>query len=150
LSTTNPRRPDLGRHSRKLATSMGVKFGSLTLKEEDKLRVLENRVLRIFGMKTDEVTEGWRKQHNENLHNLYILKKKKPFMAVVRKRTIPTDCRLSVKLVATFVGVPNIIRMIKTRRMRWAGHVTRMGEEECIYDIGGKARMKETTRKTKM
>jgi hypothetical protein len=40
------------------------------------------------------------------------------------------------------------IRMIKSRRMRWAGHVTRMGEEEeCIEDFGEKARKKETIRK---
>jgi hypothetical protein len=44
---------------------------------------------------------------------------------------------------------PSIIRMIKPRRMRWAEYVARMGEEECIKDIGGKARRKETTRKTK-
>jgi hypothetical protein len=45
---------------------------------------------------------------------------------------------------------PNIIRMIKSRRMRWTGYVARMGkEEECIKDIGGKARRKETTWKTK-
>jgi hypothetical protein len=45
---------------------------------------------------------------------------------------------------------PIIIRMIKSRRMRWVGHVARMGgEEECIQDIGGKARRKENTRKTK-
>jgi hypothetical protein len=47
-------------------------------------------------------------------------------------------------------SLPNIIRMIKSRRMRWAGHLARMGrDEECIQDIGGKARIKETTRKTK-
>jgi hypothetical protein len=39
--------------------------------------------------------------------------------------------------------------MIKSRRMRWAGHVARMAEEECILDIGRKARRKETTRKIK-
>jgi hypothetical protein len=44
---------------------------------------------------------------------------------------------------------PNIIRMIKSRRMRWAGHVARMGEEECIGNIGGEVRKKETTRTTK-
>jgi hypothetical protein len=45
---------------------------SLTLREQHKLRVLENRVLRIiFGPKRDEVTGGWRKLHNEELHNLY-------------------------------------------------------------------------------
>jgi hypothetical protein len=45
---------------------------------------------------------------------------------------------------------PSIIRMIKSRRMRWAGHVARMRlKQECILDIGGNARRKETTRKTK-
>jgi hypothetical protein len=45
---------------------------SLTLREEHRLRVFENRVLRrIFGPKRDEVTGGWRKRHNEELHNLY-------------------------------------------------------------------------------
>jgi hypothetical protein len=65
---------------------------SVTLMEEHRLRVLENRVLRrIFGMKKDEVTGGWEKLHNEELHNLYSLS--------------------------------SIIRMIKSRRMRWARHV---------------------------
>jgi hypothetical protein len=45
---------------------------------------------------------------------------------------------------------PSIVRIIKSRRMRWAGHVARMGAEvECMQDIGGKARKKETTGKTK-
>jgi hypothetical protein len=45
---------------------------SLTLREEHRLRVIENRVLRrIFGPKRDEVTKGWRKLHNEEFHNLY-------------------------------------------------------------------------------
>jgi hypothetical protein len=49
-----------------------VLYGSLTLSEEHGLRVFENRVLRrIFGLKRDEVTGGWRKLHNEELHNLY-------------------------------------------------------------------------------
>jgi hypothetical protein len=66
------------------------------LREEHRLRVFENRVLRrIFGPKRDEVTGGWRKLHNEKLRNLY--------------------------------SSQNIIRMIKSRRMRWAGHVARMG-----------------------
>jgi hypothetical protein len=69
--------------------------------KEHRLRVFENRVPRkIFAPKRDEVTGGWRKLHNEELHNLY--------------------------------SFPSIIRMIKSRRMRWAGHVARMGEEECI------------------
>jgi hypothetical protein len=45
---------------------------------------------------------------------------------------------------------PCIIRIIKSRRMRWAGHVWLYGgKEKCVYVIGGKARGKETTRKTK-
>jgi hypothetical protein len=60
--------------------------------------VLENRVLRrIFGPKRDEVTRGWRKLHNEELHNFY--------------------------------SSQNIIRTIKSRRMKWEGHVARMGEK---------------------
>jgi hypothetical protein len=43
---------------------------------------------------------------------------------------------------------PSIIRMIKSGRMRWAGHVAGIGEADCIWDIDGKARRKETTRKT--
>jgi hypothetical protein len=69
---------------------------SLTLREEHRLRVFENRVLRrIFGPKRDELTGGWMKLHNEELHGLY--------------------------------SSPSFIRVIKVRRMRWAGHVARMG-----------------------
>jgi hypothetical protein len=78
---------------------MGVKLGLLTLREEHRLGVFENRVLRrIFGPKRDEVTGEWRKLHNEKLRDLY--------------------------------SSPSIIRIIKSRRMRWEGHVTRMGGEE--------------------
>jgi hypothetical protein len=66
--------------------------------------VFENRVLRrIFGLKRDEVTGGWRKLHNKELHDLY--------------------------------SSPNIIRIIKSRRMRWAGHVARMGEKRNAYRL---------------
>jgi hypothetical protein len=44
---------------------------------------------------------------------------------------------------------PIIIRLIKSRRMRWAGHIARKGEEECMYNIGGKVRRKESTGKAK-
>jgi hypothetical protein len=44
---------------------------------------------------------------------------------------------------------PSIIRMIKSRRTIWAGHVARMGRRGSHIDYGGKARGKETTRKTK-
>jgi hypothetical protein len=52
----------------------GYETWSLTLREEHRLRVSENRVLRrIFGPKRVEVTGDWRKLHNEELHNFYIL-----------------------------------------------------------------------------
>jgi hypothetical protein len=67
------------------------------LREERKLRVSENRVLRrIFGPKRDEVTREWRKVHNKELNDLYCSS--------------------------------DIVRVIKLRRMRWAGHVARMEE----------------------
>jgi hypothetical protein len=70
----------------------------LTLSEEQRLRVFENRVLWIiFGPKRDEETGGWGKLHNEEVHNLY--------------------------------SSPSIIRVIKSRRMRWVGHVARMGRK---------------------
>jgi hypothetical protein len=68
------------------------KIFCIRLREEYRLRVFENRVLRgIFGPKRDEMTEDWRKLHNEELHNLY--------------------------------SSPNIIKMIKSRRVRLSGHV---------------------------
>jgi hypothetical protein len=82
----------------------GCETWSLTVREDYKLRVFENRVLRrIFVPKKDEVTGGWRKLHNEELHNLY--------------------------------SSPSIIRIIKSRRMRWAGHVARMGEKRNVYRL---------------
>jgi hypothetical protein len=50
----------------------GCETWSLTVRNEHGLRVFENGVLkRIFVPKRDEVTGGWRKLHNEELHNLY-------------------------------------------------------------------------------
>jgi hypothetical protein len=61
--------------------------------------VFENKVMsRIFGPKRDEVTEGWRKLHNEELRDFYSL--------------------------------PSIIRIIKSRRMRWAGPQNQIGRYE--------------------
>jgi len=80
---------------------------SLTLTEERRLRVFENRVLRrVFRPKRDEVTGKWRKLHNDKLSNLYSL--------------------------------PNIVRVVKSRRMRWAGHVARIeGGERCAQSSDG-------------
>jgi hypothetical protein len=50
----------------------GCETWSLTFREEHRLKVFENRALRrIFGPKRDEIVGGWRKLHNEELHNLY-------------------------------------------------------------------------------
>jgi hypothetical protein len=82
----------------------GCETWSLTLREERRLRVFENRVLRrVFGPKRDEVTGEWRKLHNEELNDLYSL--------------------------------PNIVRVVKSRRMIWAGHVTRMGEDSGVHRV---------------
>jgi hypothetical protein len=81
----------------------GCETWSLTLGEEQRLRVFENSVLRrIFGLKREE--DGTRRKlHNNELHSLY--------------------------------SSPNIIRVIKSRRMRWAGHVAHMGEGRGVYSI---------------
>jgi hypothetical protein len=72
------------------------------LREECRLRVFENKVLRrILGPKRDEVTGEWRRLHNKELYALY--------------------------------SSPNIILVIKSRRLRWAGHVARMGERRGAY-----------------
>ena len=77
---------------------------SLTMREERRLRVFENRVLRrIFRPERDEVTGEWRKLHNEELNDLY--------------------CS------------PNNVRVIKSRRMRWAGHVALMLQRRGLYRV---------------
>jgi hypothetical protein len=90
----------------------------LALREERRLRVFENRVLRrVFGPKRDEVTREWRKLRNEELNNLYSL--------------------------------PSIMRVVKSRRMRWAGHVGHMGEERGVHRMSvGKPRGKEAIGET--
>jgi hypothetical protein len=87
-----------------LVVLYGCETWSLAVREEHKLRVFENRVLRrIFGTKRDRVMGGWRTLHNEELHNLY--------------------------------SSPSIIRIIRSRRMKWAGHVARMGEKRNVYRL---------------
>jgi len=74
------------------------------LREERKLRVFENMVLRrIFVPRGDGATGEWRRLHNKELNDLY--------------------CS------------PNVVRVIKWRIMRWAGHVARMGDERGVYRV---------------
>ena len=82
----------------------GCETWFLTLSEEHRLRVFENKVLRkIFGAKRDEITGEWRKLHNSELHALY--------------------------------SSPNVIRNLKSRRLRWAGHVARMEQYRNAYRV---------------
>jgi hypothetical protein len=82
----------------------GCEAWSLTAREERKLRLFENMLLRrIFGPRRNEVKGEWRRMHNEELNGLH--------------------------------SSPNIVRVIKSRRMRWAGHVARMGEERGAYRV---------------
>jgi hypothetical protein len=76
---------------------------SLRLREEQRLEVFGNSMLRILGPKRDQVTGEWIKLHNEQLHDVY--------------------------------SSPSIIRIFKARRMRWAGHVARMGEKKNAYRL---------------
>jgi hypothetical protein len=85
---------------------MVVKLGSLIFREEYRLRVFENKVLRrIFGPKRDEAIEEWRLLHNKELYDLY--------------------------------SSLNIIGVIKSRRVKLAGHVARMGARRGAYSILG-------------
>jgi hypothetical protein len=82
----------------------GCETWSLRLREEHRLTVFENRVLRrIFGPKRDELTGEWIKLRYMELHNLY--------------------------------SFPDIIRQVKSRRMRWVGHVARMEEQRKVYKV---------------
>jgi hypothetical protein len=80
----------------------GCEAWSLTSREEHRLRVFENSVLRMFGPKREE-DGSWRKLCNDELHGLY--------------------------------SSPNIIRVIKSRRLRWAGHVAHVGEGRGVYRV---------------
>jgi hypothetical protein len=87
------------------------------LREEHRLKVFENSVLRrIFGPKREE-ERSWRKLHNYELHSLY--------------------------------SSPNIVKVIKSRKLGWAGHVARMGEgQRCLQGFGWEAQRQETSGKT--
>jgi len=82
----------------------GCETWSLTFREELRLRVFENGVLReIFGAKRDEETGEWRRLHNGELYDLYVSS--------------------------------NTLRVIKSRRIKWAGHLARIGERRGVYSV---------------
>ena len=82
----------------------GCETWSLTLREDQRLRVFKNKVLRkIFGAKKDEITGEWRKLHNAELHALY--------------------------------SSPNVIRSLKSRRLRCEGHVARMEQSRNAHRV---------------
>ena len=114
------------------AVLYGCDTCSFTLREERRLRVFENRVLRrIFGSKTDEVTGEWRKRNNEELNPLNAeLNPISSFLSVLGAHHILHVSRQSVN---DLYSSPNIFRVIISRLMRWAGHVARMGERIGVY-----------------
>jgi hypothetical protein len=67
----------------------GSQTWSLTLSEEHRLGVFENRVLRTFGLKRDEVTGEWRKLHNEEFHDLYSLPS---IIRIIKVRMMGWEC----------------------------------------------------------
>jgi hypothetical protein len=87
----------------------GCQTWSLTLREEHRLRVFENRVLRrIFQPKRDDVTGGWRKLHNEELHSFYSSPSIIRFMKSIRMRLAEYVARMREKINAykLLVGKP--------------------------------------------
>ena len=88
------------------ATVYSCETWSLTLREEHRLRVFENKLLRkigLYGAKRGEINGEWRKLHNAELHTLH--------------------------------SSPNIIRHLKSRRLRWAGHVARLEQSRNAYRV---------------
>ena len=80
-----------------------VLYGCEALREECRLRVFENRIMRLISRAKRDENEEWRRLHNEELHSLY--------------------------------RSPDIVTVIKTRRLRWAGHVARMEEGRSSFTI---------------
>ena len=100
-----------------LVVLYGYETWSLTLREERRLRLFENRVfMRLFGPKREEATREWRKLHNAEVNDLY--------------------------------SSPNIFRVIKSRRMRWAEHAASIEDRRDLYRVlVGKLERKRTLRR---
>jgi hypothetical protein len=96
----------------------GYQTWSLILREEHRLRVFENRVLRtIFGPKRDEVTGGWRKLHNEELHNLY---SSPSIIRVIKSKRILGKKRNAYRIL---VRKPEGKRPLGRPRRRWVDNI---------------------------
>jgi hypothetical protein len=104
----------------------GCETWLLTLREERRLRVFENRVLRrIFGFKLDEITGKWRKLHNEELNDLYST----PIIVWViksrRMRCVGNVARMGERrgVYRILVGKPEDKRQLGRPRCRWEGNI---------------------------
>jgi hypothetical protein len=100
--------------------------------------VFEKRVLRrIFGPKRDEVMGGWRKREE---HRLGVFENKvlRRIFGPKRDEVTREWRKLHNEELRDLYSLPSIIRIIKSRRMRWAGHVARTGEKRKAYRLVGK------------
>jgi hypothetical protein len=98
----------------------GCETWSLTLRVEHRLRVFENRVLRrIFGSKRDDVTGGWRKLHNEELHGLY---SSSSIIRVIKARRMRWVGHVS-GAYNILVGRPEGRRPVGRPRCRWEDNI---------------------------
>jgi hypothetical protein len=103
----------------------GCATWSLTLREECRLKVFDNRVLkRIFGLKMDEVIGGWRKLHNEELHNLYSMQN---VIRIITARMVRlaghVACTEKINSYRVLVGKPEGKRPLGRPRLRWEDNI---------------------------
>ena len=100
----------------------GCETWSLTLREERRLRVFENKVLRrIFGSKSDEVTGEWRKLHSEELNDLYCCSGDK-----IEKNEMGRACSTywgEHRCIQGFGGKPEGKRPLGRPRRRWEDNI---------------------------
>jgi hypothetical protein len=104
----------------------GCETWSLTVREGHKLRVFENRVLRrIFVRKRDGVTGGWRKLHNEELHNLYSSPSIIRIIKSRRMRGVAHVSRMGEKrnMYRLLVGKPEGKRPLGRPRCKWMDNI---------------------------
>jgi hypothetical protein len=103
----------------------GCKTWSLTLREEHRQRVFEDKVLRIFGPKSDEVTRGWKKLHNEKLCDSYSSPSIISIIKSRRMRWVGNVAQMGEKRNAyrLLVGKPQGKRPLGRPRRRWVDNI---------------------------